>query len=150
MPELILAIDVGTTSTRAAVFAPNGVITGLSAAPLVSRAPAPGRVEQDAAAVWAATLGAIHAALDAAGRAATDIAAIGVTTQRASAVVWDKASGAPLSPLVVWSDLRGAERARELAAAGYMLAPQQAATKLEAMMRAISAPAGGGAKSVRS
>jgi len=143
MPELILAIDVGTTSTRAAVFAPNGVITGLSAAPLVSRAPAPGRVEQDAAAVWAATLGAIHAALDAAGRAATDIAAIGVTTQRASAVVWDKASGAPLSPLVVWSDLRGAERARELAAAGYMLAPQQAATKLEAMMRAISAPAGG-------
>ncbi|MEO8927756.1 MAG: FGGY-family carbohydrate kinase, partial [Caulobacteraceae bacterium] len=69
-----------------------------------------------------------------------DLAAIGVTTQRTSIVVWDKASGAPLSPLVIWSDLRGAERARELQQAGFFLAPQQAAAKLEAVLAAIDAP----------
>ena len=141
MPELILALDVGTTSARAAVFAPDGRILGYGAAPLVSHAPGPGRVEQDAEAVWSAVRGVIAAALDGAGRAPSDIAALGVTTQRASAVVWDRKTSAPLSPLVVWSDLRGAERARDLAAAGFMLAPQQAAAKLEAIMAEVEAPA---------
>jgi glycerol kinase len=141
MPELILAIDVGTTSTRAAVMALDGAIAGRAAAPLRSTHPAPGRVEQDAVGVWRATRRVIAAALAGAGRTAADIAAIGVTTQRASAVVWDRRSGAPLSPLVVWSDLRGASRAGELARAGFMLAPQQAATKLEAVMADIAAPA---------
>jgi glycerol kinase len=79
-------------------------------------------------------------ALGGAGRDAGDIAAIGLTTQRASCMVWDKAGGAPLSPLVIWSDLRGAARAVELAAAGFMLAPQQAATKLPSILAAIEAP----------
>ncbi|HEY2481626.1 MAG TPA: FGGY family carbohydrate kinase [Caulobacteraceae bacterium] len=140
MSELILAIDVGTTSTRAAVTAPDGRFVGLASAPLTSRSPGPGRVEQDAEAVWRATLDAVQRALADAGRAASDIAAIGVTTQRASAVVWDRTTGAPLSPLVVWSDLRGAQRASELAAAGFMLAPQQAATKLESLFAAVEAP----------
>src|SRR5579859_7922993 len=101
MPELILAIDVGTTSTRAAVMAPDGAIAGRAAAPLRSAHPAPGRVEQDAGGVWRTTRRVIAAALAAAGRTAADIAAIGVTTQRASAVVWDRHSGAPLSPLEI-------------------------------------------------
>ncbi|MGH7024735.1 MAG: FGGY family carbohydrate kinase, partial [Caulobacteraceae bacterium] len=142
MPELILAIDVGTTSARAAVFAPAGTIHGSAAAPLISSAPAPGLVEQDAEAVWMATRQVIDAALAAAKRTAGDIAAIGVTTQRASALIWDRTSGAPLSPLVVWSDLRGTARSRELAGAGFMLAPQQAAAKLEGMMAAVEAPPG--------
>jgi glycerol kinase len=141
MPELILAIDVGTTSTRAAVLGLDGGIAGLAARPLASRSPRPGWVEQNAEAVWTATMDAIAGALAAAGRAAGDIAAVGVTTQRASAVVWDRTSGAPRSPLVVWSDLRGAGRASELAKAGFMLAPQQAATKLEAIFAAVDAPA---------
>src|SRR5258708_35635810 len=133
MPELILAVDVGTSSTRAALTASDGGLIGLSVAPLISTAPAPGRVEQDAETVWRATMDAIARTLAEAGRAPSDIAAIGVTTQRASAVLWDRSTGAPLSPLVVWSDLRGAQRAAELAGAGFMLAPQQAATKLESL-----------------
>jgi glycerol kinase len=142
MPELILAIDIGTTSTRAAVLTPEGRIAGMAAAPLTSTSPRPGFVEQDAEAVWTATLGAIGEALAAAGQAAPDLAAVGVTTQRASAVLWDRATGTPVSPLVVWSDLRGAGRTLELAHAGFMLAPQQAATKLEAIFAAAGAPAG--------
>jgi glycerol kinase len=143
MPELILAIDVGTTSTRAAVTAPDGRFVGHAAEPLVSAAPAPGRVEQDAEAVWRATMAAVGQALAAAGRKPSDIAAIGVTTQRASAVLWDRSTGEALSPLVVWSDLRGAGRAIELAGAGFMLAPQQAATKLESMFGSVGIPAAG-------
>jgi glycerol kinase len=140
MPELILAIDVGTTSTRAALAAPDGRWIGLAATPLISTAPAPGRVEQDAEAVWRATMDAVARTLAEAGRAPFDIAAVGITTQRASALLWDRSTGAPLSPLVVWSDLRGAQRAVELAGAGFMLAPQQAAAKLESLFAAVDAP----------
>jgi len=125
MPELILAIDVGTTSTRAAVVAPGGRLAGLAAAPLTSSNPRPGLVEQDAARVWAATRRVIALALERAGRAAADIGAVGVTTQRASAVAWDRRTGRPLAPMVVWSDLRGAAEATKL---------QQAAAKLEALI----------------
>ncbi|HEY1878716.1 MAG TPA: FGGY family carbohydrate kinase [Caulobacteraceae bacterium] len=140
MAELILAVDVGTTSMRAAVFAPDGAILGLAARPLVSHSPSPGLVEQDAEAVWTATRAAMAEAIERAGRTASDLAALGVTTQRASAVVWDRETGAATSPLVVWNDLRGVDRARDLAAAGFLLAPQQAATKLEAILASIDAP----------
>jgi len=140
MPELILAIDVGTTSTRAAVFSPVGAILGLSSAPLTSTSPAPGRVEQDAAKVWRATRRVMAGALRAAGRDGGDIAAIGLTTQRASAVIWDRKTGQPLTNMVVWSDLRGAGRAADLNAAGFMLAPQQSATKLDLMFAGLDEP----------
>lgn len=143
MPELILAIDVGTTSARAAVVGPDGCFLTVAGSPLATSTPSPGRVEQDAEAVVQATLDAARSALAEVGRTGADIAAIGVTTQRASAVIWDRSTGAPLSPLVVWSDLRGAARALELQGAGFPLAPQQTATKLEAMMASLEAPAGG-------
>jgi glycerol kinase len=139
MPELVLALDVGTTSARAAVVGPDGGFLGLAASPIASATPAPGLVEQDAEAVFQVTVAAAKRALAEAGRSAGDIAAIGLTTQRASAVLWDKTDGAPLSPLVVWNDLRGAARAVELQAAGFPLAPQQAATKLEAMLAGLDA-----------
>ena len=142
MPEAILAIDVGTTSVRAAVVWPDGRIAGLAAEPLISATPAPGRVEQDAGRVWAATRRVMARALEAERLAPADIAAIAVTTQRASAVAWDRATGEPLSPMVVWSDLRGAGRAGELLQSGFMLAPQQSATKLESLFAGIDAPAG--------
>jgi glycerol kinase len=140
MPELLLSIDVGTTSTRAAVLGPDGRILGLCAEPLTSFAPRPGQVEQDAAEVWTRTRRAMAGALERAGRSAGDLAAVGVTTQRASAVVWDRVTGEPLSPMVVWSDLRGAERARELNQAGFMVVPQQSATKLESILAGVDAP----------
>ncbi|HEY2049718.1 MAG TPA: FGGY family carbohydrate kinase [Caulobacteraceae bacterium] len=133
MPELILALDVGTTTARAAVVAPDGSIAGLASAPLRSAVPAPGRAEQDPLALWRAALRVMRGALAAAGRAASDLAAVGLTSQRASAVLWDRRNGRPVSPMVLWSDLRGAERARYLQAQGFLLAPQQPATKLEAL-----------------
>ncbi len=140
MPELILAIDVGTTSTRAAVVGLDGRIAGIDAAPLKSLTPRAGWVEQDAGRVWAATRQVIAGALAKAGRQPDDIAAVGVTTQRASAVVWDKTTGRPLSPMVVWSDLRGATRAIELQEAGFLVAPQQSATKLDLILAEVNAP----------
>jgi glycerol kinase len=140
MPELVLAIDVGTTTARAAVFTPDGRLKALSAKPLTSLSPRPGWVEQDAARVWRAAKGVIAKALAKAGRAPSDLAAIGVTSQRTSIVVWDRAGGRPLSPLVVWSDLRGETRAGELREAGFFLAPQQAAAKLEAVLAGVDAP----------
>jgi glycerol kinase len=135
MPELILALDVGTTTARGAVVGPDGGIVGLAAAPLPTRVPAPGLAEQDPERLWRAALKVMRGALANAGRTGADLAAIGVTTQRASAVLWERASGRPVSPLVLWSDLRGAERARELQKQGFLLAPQQPATKLEALAR---------------
>ena len=76
-----------------------------------------------------------------AGRLPADIAAIGVTSQRTSVVVWDRMSGAPLSPLVIWSDLRGLERSAQLRAAGFFVAPQQAAAKLEQVLSSIDGAA---------
>ncbi len=140
MPELILAIDVGTTTTRAAVFTPGGAQAAMASAPLTSRSPRPGRVEQDAAAVWRATRGAIAKALTRAGRSAADLAAVGVTTQRTSALVWDRATGQPLSPLMVWSDLRGAGRAGELRQVGFFVVAQQAAAKLESILAGVEGP----------
>ncbi len=140
MPELILAIDVGTTSTRAAVVGPDGRIAGIDAAPLKSLNPRPDRVEQDAGRVWAATRRVIAGALAKTGRGPGDIVAVGVTTQRASAVAWDKATGKPLSPMVIWSDLRGAARATELQKAGFLVAPQQSATKLDLILAEVNVP----------
>ncbi|MGI9169309.1 MAG: FGGY family carbohydrate kinase, partial [Caulobacteraceae bacterium] len=137
MPELLLSIDVGTTTARAAMFTPGGVMKALASAPLTSHAPRQGWVEQDAALVWRTTRKVIASALARAGRAPGDLAAVGVTTQRTSIVVWDRQTGAPLSPLVIWSDLRGADRAGDLLSAGYFIAPQQAAAKLEAVLAGV-------------
>ncbi|HEY5107900.1 MAG TPA: FGGY family carbohydrate kinase [Caulobacteraceae bacterium] len=137
MPELLLAIDVGTTTVRAVVFSPDGAPVAMAATPTVSRMPRPGWLEQDAGRVWRSVRRVIAKALAGAGRLPADIAAVGVTSQRTSAVVWDRATGAPLSPLVVWSDLRGLERSAELRAAGFFVAPQQAAAKLEQVLASV-------------
>lgn len=139
MPELLLAIDVGTTSLGAGLFTPGGALAGFASQRLESVSPAPGRLEQDAEAVWKAARQVVAKVLDEAGRVTADLAAIGVTSQRTSAMVWDKRTGDPASPLVIWSDLRGIGRAQELREAGYMVAPQQAAAKLESIVAAVPA-----------
>ncbi|HEY1750496.1 MAG TPA: FGGY-family carbohydrate kinase [Caulobacteraceae bacterium] len=133
MPELLLGLDVGTTSLGAGLFSPDGRLLAWSARRLRTLSPAPGRLQQDPAAIWRAARAVIRGALAGAGRGADDLAAIGVTSQRTSAMLWERRSGRPRSPLVLWSDLSGAARAAELRAAGHFVAPQQAAAKLEAL-----------------
>ncbi len=135
MGELVLAIDAGTTNLRVCVFHPDGRLLGQSTQPVETRVPAPGLVEQDADAIWRSVQTAIGRTLARIGRTASDLACIGVTSQRTSALLWDRATGEPLTPLVVWSDLRGVARARTLnREAGTALAPQQAAAKLESLV----------------
>ncbi len=134
MPELLLAIDAGTTTARVCLFSLDGRLVARTSASVRTVSPAPGRVEQDAAAIWTSVRRLMRTALAQAGRQRADVAAIGITTQRTSLVAWDKATGKPLGPMVVWSDLRGTERARELMASGYAIAPQQAAAKLETLI----------------
>ena len=137
MPELLLAIDAGTTTLRAALFGPDGAMVSLASAPLFTRTPAPGQREQDAERVWRTVRKMMFGALEAAGRTLSDVAAIGVTSQRASAVLWDKRTSRPSTPLVLWNDLRGVARAAELRDPGFFLAPQQSATKFEAMLHGV-------------
>ena len=114
MGALVLAIDAGTSNLRVCVFNLDGQLLGQTTVPVVTRAPAPGLVEQDADAIWRATQTAIGRTLARIGRTAQDLACIGVTSQRTSAVLWDRTTGETLTPLVVWSDLRGVQRARAL------------------------------------
>lgn len=138
MPELLLAIDAGTTNLGACLFAANGDLVAQAKARLRTRSPRPGHAEQDAVAIWKATRTLIARVMAEAGRTVADLAAIGVTSQRTSALLWDRATGRPLTPLVLWSDLRGVERAKELQALGAPLSPQQAAAKLEAMVASVA------------
>ncbi|MEI9985178.1 MAG: FGGY family carbohydrate kinase [Aliidongia sp.] len=134
MPELLLALDVGTTSARALLIAPGGAVLALAQETLRSRFPGPGLVEQDGREIWDAALAVMHRALKTAGRSGADLAAIGVTTQRASTVVWDRDTAEPVAPVLVWSDLRGMARYRSLRDAGFQSWPQVPACKLEAAL----------------
>lgn len=137
MPELILSLDIGTTALSAGVFEAGGALKALASTPIASVSDHPGQVEQDAAALWRSAEAVIGEVLSRAGVAGGDLAAVGVTSQRASIVCWDRVTGEPLAPVVVWSDLRGAARATELQGAGYMVMPQQAAAKLEGVIASI-------------
>jgi glycerol kinase len=137
MPELILGLDVGSTSVRSLVVDPKGRVLGRALERLESSHPAPGRVEQDPRRVWKGVESTIAGALSAAGRHANDLAAIGLAAQRSSVVVWDRASGEAQGPMILWSDLRGTERAAELAAAGHLAPAIAAVSKLESAIDAV-------------
>jgi len=137
MGELLLALDVGTTSLGAGLFSSDGKLLAWTSRRLKTTSPAPGHLEQEPRAIWRATLAVMRGALADAGRDAVDLAAIGITTQRTSAMIWDRRDGRALTPLVLWSDLRGVERAMSLRGEGYFVAPQQAAAKLEAIVAGV-------------
>ncbi|MBU2136996.1 MAG: glycerol kinase, partial [Alphaproteobacteria bacterium] len=106
---LILALDQGTTSTRAILFDLAGKALGEAAAPLAQHYPADGWVEHDADEIYQAALQVMTAAVENAGRRMDEVAAIGITNQRETVVLWDKATGAPVHRAVVWQDRRTAE-----------------------------------------
>jgi len=114
----ILALDQGTTSSRAIVFDHGGNVVASSQKEFRQVFPQPGWVEHDAAEIWATQLHTAKDAIAKAGLTATDIAAIGITNQRETTVVWDRDSGAPIHNAIVWQDRRTAARCDQLKARG--------------------------------
>ncbi|MDP3859561.1 MAG: glycerol kinase GlpK [Stagnimonas sp.] len=104
----LLAIDQGTTSTRAIVFDRQGRKLGTHQQELPQSYPGDGWVEHDATRIWADTLACVRGALRQAGTEAQGIAALGITNQRETTVLWDRASGQPIAPAIVWQDRRTA------------------------------------------
>lgn len=100
------SLDQGTSSTRFIVFDESGKIVGQHQLEHTQILPAPGWVEHDAAEIWNRTQDVITGALKAARISGTDLAAIGITNQRETTVIWDKTTGAPLAHAIVWQDTR--------------------------------------------
>ena len=114
----ILALDQGTTSSRAIVFDEAGGIRGSAQQEFRQIFPQPGWVEHDATEIWATQSGVMHEALAKAGVTARDVAAIGITNQRETTVVWERATGRPIANAIVWQDRRTAPLCDELRASG--------------------------------
>ena len=135
----ILAIDQGTTSTRAILFDAGARPVASHAIEIRQIYPANGWVEHDPEEIWQSTLACARAAMK--GVAAKDVAAIGITNQRETTVIWDKATGKPLHNAIVWQDRRTADRCRALKArklepkvtakTGLLLDPYFSGTKME-------------------
>ncbi len=98
----VLALDQGTTSSRAIVFDDQGEVRSLQQQPTTQAYPHPGWVNQDAAEIWRTTLETGRAALRSAGIGAEDVAAIGITNQRETTILWERATGTPVAPAIVW------------------------------------------------
>ena len=110
----ILAIDQGTTSSRAIVFDAAGGICAVAQREITQHYPRPGWVEHDAEEIWHTTVSVCREALDAAG----PVAAIGITNQRETTLVWDRESGEAVHPAIVWQDRRTASQCAALEAEG--------------------------------
>ncbi|EXI81085.1 MAG: Glycerol kinase [Candidatus Accumulibacter sp. BA-94] len=122
--QLILALDQGTTSSRAILFTRNGTIHGVAQQEYPQHYPQPGWVEHDANDIWRTQLAVARRVLREHGVVASQIAAVGITNQRETTVLWDRASGEPLhgEPLhraIVWQDRRTAGLCDSLRAAGH-------------------------------
>jgi glycerol kinase len=114
----IMAIDQGTSSSRAIVFDLEGRVLGVGQQDFDSSYPADGWVEQDPEVLWRTTLTAGRAALAAAGLEAADVRAIGITNQRETTLLWDRRTGECLHPAIVWQDRRTADRCEAIRADG--------------------------------
>lgn len=115
----ILAIDQGTTSTRAILFDAEMQITALAQEEFAQHFPNSGWVEHTPGDLWSTTLSTCQAVLEKAGITARDVTAIGITNQRETTVVWDRATGQPVHNAIVWQDRRTAETCRGLKDAGH-------------------------------
>ncbi len=118
MPKYVAAIDQGTTSTRCILFDHAGNIVAVDQKEHTQIYPQPGWVEHDALEIWERTQHVIRGALAKAEAEATDVAAIGITNQRETTLVWEKETGRPIYNAIVWQDTRTAEICNQLAEAG--------------------------------
>jgi glycerol kinase len=114
----ILALDQGTTSSRSLIFDATGKIVALAQREFTQRFPNPGWVEHDANEIWETQRDTIALALRQARLSARDLAAVGITNQRETTVVWDRATAAPIAPAIVWQDRRTAGLCEQLRQAG--------------------------------
>jgi len=119
MTKYILSLDQGTTSSRAIVFDPKGTICSVAQKEFRQIFPRSGWVEHDASEIWASQVGVVNEALATLNITASDIAAIGITNQRETTVIWDRTTGKPIHNAIVWQDRRTAEFCDELKAAGH-------------------------------
>jgi glycerol kinase len=118
MPKFVVAIDQGTTSTRCILFNHAGNIVAVDQKEHEQIYPKPGWVEHDALEIWECTQGVVRGALEKSGAAIADIAAIGVTNQRETTVVWERETGRPVYNAIVWQDTRTDTLCNELARDG--------------------------------
>lgn len=147
--EVLVAIDSGTTSTRAIAFDTRGTVLASAQHAIPARHPFPAWVEQDAAAIRDLTLRAVAAVVSEVG--AGQVRAIGITNQRETAIAWDRRTGAPLGPAIVWQDRRTAPLCARLrdegqeptltARTGLLLDPYFSATKFAWLMAEVAAVA---------
>ncbi len=147
MPGYVLALDQGTTSSRAIVFDEHGKRRGFAQQELPQHFPRPGWVEHDPREIWSSQLAAAQAALADAELRASDIAAIGITNQRETALIWDRTTGAPVYPAIVWQSRQTAGicegwRARGLAplvqrATGLVIDAYFSASKIRWILDAV-------------
>ena len=115
----LIAIDQGTTSTRAIVFDDKLAPVASAQQELRQIFPAPGWVEHDPEEIWAGVVSTVRGAMAKAAVSAKDIAGIGITNQRETAIVWDRATGKPIHNAIVWQDRRTADICATLRAAGH-------------------------------
>ncbi|MCL4768199.1 MAG: glycerol kinase GlpK [Hyphomicrobiaceae bacterium] len=140
MSGFVLAIDQGTTSTRAIVFDADYRIRGAGQQELPQHFPRSGWVEHDPQDLWRTTVETVRLALAQAGVAASQLAGAGITNQRETTLLWDRRTGRPVGPAIVWQDRRTADTCAELKAKGHepeitartglLLDPYFSATKL--------------------
>ena len=114
----IMALDAGTTSNRCILFNKAGEICSVAQKEFAQYYPRPGWVEHDANEIWATQLGVALSAMNKVGARAEDIAAIGITNQRETTIVWDKETGEPICHAIVWQCRRTSEYCDELKARG--------------------------------
>jgi glycerol kinase len=144
---VIVAIDQGTTGTTCLVVDEELQIRGRGYRELPQHFPRPGWVEHDPEEIWASVLSAAEEAVHGAGIGVADLRAVGITNQRETTVLWERSTGRPVAPAIVWQDRRTAERCRELPAelirarTGLVPDPYFSATKLEWLLRRTEVPA---------
>jgi len=129
----VLVVDVGTSQVRTAVVRPDASVDAVVRQPLPPSSPAPGLVEFDAGAMAEAVLQCARRTLGDAG----SVGAVGIANQRASTVVWDRATGQPVAPGIGWQDLRTVGTCLALRDQGVRLGPTESATKLAAVLDAV-------------
>ena len=116
MAGYILALDQGTTSSRAILYDDHARPIKMVQQPTTLQTPRAGFVEQDAQQIWQTQISCAHDVINRAGLLATDVSSIAITNQRESIVMWDKQTGKPLAPAIIWQDRRTASYCKTLAA----------------------------------
>ena len=117
--KYILALDQGTTSSRALLLGENGKVHGMAQAPFRQIFPRPGWVEHDPREIWSTQFGVAMDALAQGGGRADSVAAIGITNQRETTILWDRKTGEPVYNAIVWQDRRTSAFCDQLRAQGH-------------------------------